>query len=56
MKKREQSKLRVLPLEAPKRTLRGPEPERLKINGVKNWEDGVAIALRKPKPTGGWPH
>jgi hypothetical protein len=32
---------------------RGPQPERLKIDG--NWEDAVATALRKPKPKGGWP-
>jgi hypothetical protein len=37
------------------RTARGPEPERLKITGVKNWEDAVGVAMRKPKPSGGWP-
>lgn len=35
------------------RTERGPEPERLKIQG--NWKDAVKTALQKPKPPGGWP-
>jgi hypothetical protein len=39
----------------PKRTAKGPEPERLKINGVANWEDAVGIAMQKKKPAGGWP-
>ena len=39
----------------PKRTAKGPEPERLKISGVANWEDAVGIAMQKPKPPGGWP-
>jgi hypothetical protein len=34
---------------------KGPEPERLKITGVKRWEDAVSIAMRKKKPAGGWP-
>ncbi len=42
------------PLEA-KRTAKGPEPERLKITGVANWEDAVGIAMQKKKPAGGWP-
>jgi hypothetical protein len=33
----------------------GPEPERLKITGVKRWEEAVAIAVRKRKPATGWP-
>jgi hypothetical protein len=36
-----------------KRIKRGPEPERLKIDG--DWEDAIATALQKPKPLGGWP-
>ena len=40
------------PLEA-RRTDKGPEPERLKIDG--NWVKAVGSALRKPKPTEGWP-
>jgi hypothetical protein len=36
-------------------TKMGPEPERLKITGVKRWEEAVAIAMRKPKPARGWP-
>lgn len=36
-------------------TAHGPEPERLKITGVKRWEDAVSIAMRKPKPARGWP-
>jgi len=39
----------------PKRTAKGPEPERLKISGFRNWENAVAAAMRKPKPTKGWP-
>ncbi len=31
---------------------RGPEPERLKIDG--KWEDAVDKALRKEKPKEGW--
>jgi hypothetical protein len=42
------------PLEA-RRTTKGPEPERLKITGVANWEDAVGIAMQKKKPPGGWP-
>jgi hypothetical protein len=38
-----------------RRTERGPEPERLKIEGVANWEDAVGIAMQKKKPAGGWP-
>ncbi len=37
------------------RTAKGPEPERLKITGVKQWEDAVSIAMRKKKPARGWP-
>jgi hypothetical protein len=32
---------------------RGPEPERLKIDGA--WEDAVRDALKKKPPPGGWP-
>jgi hypothetical protein len=32
---------------------RGPEPERLKIDG--DWEDAVRDALKKKPPPGGWP-
>jgi hypothetical protein len=39
----------------PKRTAKGPEPERLKISGVANWEDAVGIAMKKKKPASGWP-
>ena len=39
----------------PKRTAKGPEPERLKITGVANWEDAVGIAVQKKKPADGWP-
>jgi uncharacterized protein YggU (UPF0235/DUF167 family) len=38
-----------------KHTAKGPEPERFKITGFKNWEDAVKVALKKPKPKGGWP-
>jgi hypothetical protein len=38
-----------------KRTRHGPEPERFKIEGYANWQDAVKVALRKPKPLGGWP-
>ena len=40
------------PLEA-RRTERGPEPERLKIDG--NWKAAVRVAMQKRKPPGGWP-
>jgi hypothetical protein len=39
----------------PGKASHGPEPERLKITGVKRWEDAVGIAMRKPKPARGWP-
>jgi hypothetical protein len=42
------------PIEA-RRTTKGPEPERLKITGVANWEDAVGIAMQKKRPPGGWP-
>jgi hypothetical protein len=35
------------------RTAKGPEPERLKING--NWKAAVRQAMQKPKPASGWP-
>jgi hypothetical protein len=38
---------------SPPRTAKGPEPERLKING--NWKAAVRMAMQKPKPLGGWP-
>lgn len=36
-----------------RRTVKGPEPERLKIEG--NWVKAFGVSLRKPKPPGGWP-
>jgi hypothetical protein len=36
-----------------KRTAKGPEPERLKIEG--DWKAAVRTAMQKPKPAGGWP-
>jgi hypothetical protein len=38
---------------ASKRHTHGPEPERLKIYG--DWKEAVRLAMRKPKPAGGWP-
>jgi hypothetical protein len=35
------------------RTAHGPDPERLKI--YSDWKEAVRIAMRKPKPPGGWP-
>jgi len=35
--------------------IKGPQPERLKIKGYRNWENAVAAAMRKPKPAKGWP-
>jgi len=32
---------------------RGPEPDRLKLEG--NWKDAVKKSLSKKKPTTGWP-
>jgi hypothetical protein len=31
----------------------GPKPDHLKLDG--SWEDAVKKAVRKPKPTEGWP-
>jgi hypothetical protein len=39
----------------PRTTRHGPAPEMFKIDGYKNWGDAVTVALRKPKPSGGWP-
>jgi hypothetical protein len=35
------------------RTVKGPEPERLKISG--NWKAAVRMAMQKARPPGGWP-
>jgi hypothetical protein len=43
------------PIKGEHRTTKGPEPERLKITGVKRWDDAVSIAMRKKKPARGWP-
>jgi hypothetical protein len=43
------------PIKDGHRAIKGPEPERLKITGVKRWEDAVSIAMRKKKPARGWP-
>ena len=32
----------------------GPEPERLKVSGYKNWEDAIAPILGKRRPPGVW--
>jgi hypothetical protein len=54
-KRREQLKP-LLPLEASdRRTTKGPEPERLKVSGFRNWEDAAAKLVRAKKPPGGWP-
>jgi hypothetical protein len=37
------------------KTSKGPEPERLKISGVADWEDAVGIAMQKKRPPEGWP-
>lgn len=38
---------------ARKHIRKGPEPERLKIEG--NWIDAVDTALKVKRPKGGWP-
>jgi hypothetical protein len=37
----------------PKQSRHGPEPERLKIKG--NWIEAVDTALKKKRPSEGWP-
>jgi hypothetical protein len=37
----------------PKRSISGPEPERLKIQG--DWKVAIKKSLRKQKPPEGWP-
>lgn len=37
----------------PKEPKPGPEPERLNIEG--DWEEAVKKAMRKKKPSKGWP-
>ena len=54
-KSKEQPKHPSAPLEASGKYRHGPEPERFKISGYVNWEDAVAVALRKPRPKRGWP-
>ena len=34
---------------------RGPNPDRLKIDGYDDWTDAVRDGLRKPRPKDGWP-
>jgi hypothetical protein len=55
MKKNESKAIVKASEPKPKRTTKGPEPERLKIGGVANWEDAVGIAMQKKKPANGWP-
>jgi hypothetical protein len=43
------------PLEASQRHAKGPEPERLKIDGFADWKDAAAAVARAKKPAGGWP-
>jgi hypothetical protein len=33
---------------------RGPKEETLKIEGM-SWQDAIAHALKKPRPSDGWP-
>lgn len=37
-----------------KRTAKGPDPERLKITGFRNWENAAAALVQAKKPQGGW--
>ena len=37
------------------RTTKGPEPERLKLDGYANWQDAAAAMVRAKRPPGGWP-
>jgi hypothetical protein len=53
-KKKEQPKPPAAALEASNRHAKGPEPERLKISGYKNWEDAIAPILGKRKSPGAW--
>jgi hypothetical protein len=50
--KPESNKGQRKPLEA-KRTVKGPEPERIKYEG--NWVEAVDIALKAKRPPTGWP-
>jgi hypothetical protein len=34
--------------------IRGPDPERVKIHG--DWKDAMGKALKKKRPTEGWPN
>ncbi|HEV2329842.1 MAG TPA: hypothetical protein VGY56_13750 [Verrucomicrobiae bacterium] len=36
-----------------RQVVKGPEPERLKIEG--DWVDAIDTALKKKRPPGGWP-
>jgi hypothetical protein len=37
------------------RKAKGPEPERLKISGFRNWENAASAMVQAKKPPGGWP-
>jgi hypothetical protein len=50
--KPESNKGQHKPLES-KRITKGPEPERLKIEG--KWENAVDTALKAKRPPTGWP-
>ena len=41
-------------IEKPAKSKRGPEPERVKIEGM-NWQDAVSTALKKPRPAAAKP-
>jgi len=43
----------IVKASAPKRTKKGPEPERIKFKG--NWIEAVDIALKAKRPAAGWP-
>jgi hypothetical protein len=53
MKKKQQSAIVKASEPKPKRTEKGPEPERLKIEG--GWVQAVDKSLAVKRPASGWP-
>jgi hypothetical protein len=41
------------PMRGPDSPARGPEPDRLKLNG--NWQSAIKKSFQKKRPVNGWP-
>ena len=52
-KKPDEAIVKAIEPDKPKRTAKGPEPERLKIEG--DWIQAIDKSLEVKRPPGGWP-